>query len=324
MSSTDMTLEEKQQLSKTINEMTMSSLTGVVEILMTHLPELKDQAGNEIKIDLDGLNNDVLRELEAYAKKDAATARAPSQGGGPAKKARTGMSKKEQKAKEKAAREKLLNEQKVHILAGCEKVLRAAGAPLTIQDLVIRGTDAGYFYLPGPQMPDALVKKVLNDDIKAGSHAGFVASGKDKYTMSEFTMPEPQKSAQAEARKQYLATQPPFATPATDEQKKLFKAKYVLQDLAKSPNAWIFAAPVNAKELNLPDYHTVITEPMDMGTVKTHLNEGRYNTLDEFKRELDLTWTNAMKYNPATDPVHQYAAQFQKDTQQLYQQYGLA
>ena len=88
--------------------------------------------------------------------------------------------------------------------------------------------------------------------------------------MSEFTMPEPQKSAQAEARKQYLATQPPFATPATDEQKKvcshlmsmcrfrsnerffvcfaqLFKAKYVLQDLAKSPNAWIFAAPVNAK-----------------------------------------------------------------------------
>ena len=39
--------------------------------------------------------------------------------------------------------------------------------------------------------------------------------------MSEFTMPEPQKSAQAEARKQYLATQPPFATPATDEQKKV-------------------------------------------------------------------------------------------------------
>jgi hypothetical protein len=48
----------------------------------------------------------------------------------------------------------------------------------------------------------------------------------------------------------------------------LLKAKYVLQDLAKLPNAWIFAAPVDAKALNLPDYHVVITEPMDMGTVK--------------------------------------------------------
>jgi hypothetical protein len=34
-------------------------------------------------------------------------------------------------------------------------------------------------------------------------------------------------------------------------------------------------------------------------------------------------WTNAMKYNPATDPVHQYAAQFQKDAQEAYAQYGV-
>lgn len=51
-----------------------NSLGGVVEILMRHMPELKDQAGNEIKLDLDGLSEKVLSELEIYCEHDKKSA----------------------------------------------------------------------------------------------------------------------------------------------------------------------------------------------------------------------------------------------------------
>ena len=37
----------------------------------------------------------------------------------------------------------------------------------------------------------------------------------------------------------------------------------------------LFHAPVDAEALGIPDYHTVITAPMDLGTVKAKHSRGR-------------------------------------------------
>ena len=41
-----------------------------------------------------------------------------------------------------------------------------------------------------------------------------------------------------------------------------------LQNLSRQHDAYIFAEPVNAEKLNLVDYHTIVTKPMDFGTIK--------------------------------------------------------
>lgn len=35
--------------------------------------------------------------------------------------------------------------------------------------------------------------------------------------------------------------------------------------------AWPFKKPVDAEKLKLPDYHTIIKQPMDFGTIKKRL-----------------------------------------------------
>ena len=39
---------------------------------------------------------------------------------------------------------------------------------------------------------------------------------------------------------------------------------------------WPFHTPVDAKKLNIPDYHKIIKHPMDFGTIKKRLENDYY------------------------------------------------
>ncbi|CAI7788204.1 unnamed protein product, partial [Closterium sp. NIES-54] len=41
--------------------------------------------------------------------------------------------------------------------------------------------------------------------------------------------------------------------------------------LLKHRFGWVFAEPVDAESLGLPDYHEIISHPMDLGTIRSHL-----------------------------------------------------
>lgn len=43
---------------------------------------------------------------------------------------------------------------------------------------------------------------------------------------------------------------------------------------------------------------------MDLGTVKSKLDNGLYVSIDGFVYEMRLTFSNAMTYNPPSDDVH--------------------
>jgi len=77
----------------------------------------------------------------------------------------------------------------------------------------------------------------------------------------------------------------------------LGQCKAVIRDLKKHKDAEVFLVPVNWKELNIPDYPTIIKRPMDIGTVSKRLDSGSYATVHAMYADLDLVWTNCMKYN---------------------------
>jgi len=55
-----------------------------------------------------------------------------------------------------------------------------------------------------------------------------------------------------------------------------------------------FGAPVSLAE---EGYYDVIKQPMDLRTLHSHVNAGKYKRFSMFKKDLALIWTNAIKYN---------------------------
>lgn len=81
----------------------------------------------------------------------------------------------------------------------------------------------------------------------------------------------------------------------------------LLTKLMKHKSGWVFNVPVDAKGLGLHDYHTIVKEPMDLGTVKTKLGKSLYKSPLDFAEDVRLTFNNAILYNPIGHEVHHMA-----------------
>lgn len=73
----------------------------------------------------------------------------------------------------------------------------------------------------------------------------------------------------------------------------------ILEALIKHPAALGFSEPVDPIKLNIPDYFSVVSCPMDLGTVRAKLQHSMYFSIEEFKADVRLTFSNAMLYNPS-------------------------
>jgi len=97
------------------------------------------------------------------------------------------------------------------------------------------------------------------------------------------------------------------------------RCKDVMKMLQKIPDSAIFARPVDPiadgcptyddryciasamTELTLgsPRYYDEIKNPMDFGTINQRLNQGKYETMEDFKEDVMLVFRNCRKFNPA-------------------------
>ncbi|KAA3455895.1 transcription factor GTE8-like [Gossypium australe] len=78
----------------------------------------------------------------------------------------------------------------------------------------------------------------------------------------------------------------------------------LLKRLMSHQYGWVFNQPVDIVKLNIPDYFTVIKQPMDLGTIKKKMASGAYASPLEFHDDVKLTFSNAMTYNPPGNDVH--------------------
>ncbi|XP_071659922.1 ATPase family AAA domain-containing protein 2-like isoform X3 [Patagioenas fasciata] len=61
-----------------------------------------------------------------------------------------------------------------------------------------------------------------------------------------------------------------------------------------------FTKPVDPEEV--PDYDTVIKQPMDLSAVLSKIDSHQYQTAGDFLKDIDLICNNALEYNPDKDP----------------------
>ncbi|NXQ85184.1 ATAD2 protein, partial [Nyctibius grandis] len=61
-----------------------------------------------------------------------------------------------------------------------------------------------------------------------------------------------------------------------------------------------FTKPVDPEEV--PDYDTVIKQPMDLSSVLSKIDLHQYQTAGDFLEDIDLICSNALQYNPDKDP----------------------
>ncbi|XP_059690466.1 ATPase family AAA domain-containing protein 2-like [Gavia stellata] len=61
-----------------------------------------------------------------------------------------------------------------------------------------------------------------------------------------------------------------------------------------------FTKPVDPEEV--PDYDTVIKQPMDLSAVLSKIDLHQYLTAGDFLKDIDLICSNALQYNPDKDP----------------------
>ncbi|XP_020012080.1 ATPase family AAA domain-containing protein 2 isoform X3 [Castor canadensis] len=62
----------------------------------------------------------------------------------------------------------------------------------------------------------------------------------------------------------------------------------------------VFTKPVDPDEV--PDYVTVIKQPMDLSSVISKIDLHKYLTVKDYLRDIDLICSNALEYNPDRDP----------------------
>uniref|UniRef100_A0A7S2S8H1 Uncharacterized protein n=2 Tax=Mucochytrium quahogii TaxID=96639 RepID=A0A7S2S8H1_9STRA len=119
-------------------------------------------------------------------------------------------------------------------------------------------------------------------------------------------------------------------------------ANKVLENLMNDPVAGPFLEPVDAEALGLTDYHQVITEPMDLGTIQTRLSKGYYQPQfgpQDGKRkkkkclskwidpvlltqDLKLVFNNCIQYNAADSEICAAARRMLDRRSRLWGRFG--
>ncbi|KAK7311022.1 hypothetical protein RJT34_08874 [Clitoria ternatea] len=95
-------------------------------------------------------------------------------------------------------------------------------------------------------------------------------------------------------------------TPLPDKKLLLF----ILDRLQKKDTHGVFSEPVDPEEL--PDYHDIIKNPMDFGTVRKKMDGGLYLNLEEFEKDVFLICSNAMQYNSSDTIYYRQARAMQE------------
>ncbi|KAL2990553.1 hypothetical protein AAZX31_11G208900 [Glycine max] len=78
----------------------------------------------------------------------------------------------------------------------------------------------------------------------------------------------------------------------------------IIDFLQRKDTSGLFAAPTN---LDVENYHKIVKQPMDFGTMRAKLHEDMYTNFNQFKRDIFLICSNAMHASPKTSKYHEVA-----------------
>ncbi|CAF1526641.1 unnamed protein product [Rotaria sordida] len=69
--------------------------------------------------------------------------------------------------------------------------------------------------------------------------------------------------------------------------------------------AWPFQKPVDIKDV--PNYYTIIKDPMDLTTLKTKVMNSKFNTICDYIRDVNKIFNNCRQFNSINSTFSQCA-----------------
>ncbi|XP_065687664.1 ATPase family AAA domain-containing protein 2-like isoform X2 [Patagioenas fasciata] len=169
-----------------------------------------------------------------------------------------------------------------------------ADLPKEIKELFINGDDEVFKV----QLPSREERRMFFEDLILNQAAKppVTKSNAAWQTLEVLPVappPKPRQLTQEEVRK--LEEQ---------EENTLRELRIFLRDvthrLAVDRRFKAFTKPVDPEEV--PDYDTVIKQPMDLSAVLSKIDSHQYQTAGDFLKDIDLICNNALEYNPDKDP----------------------
>ena len=159
------------------------------------------------------------------------------------------------------------------------------------------------------------VRKRTSFEFEEATTAPAVTAGTPKTPKAAFT-PKSANSKVPAATKQHIPPLAPAAsaTPGSSSGRSqriplaIQRCGEILKEMAKQPHAVWFAEPVDPVKLNIPDYLTIIKQPMDFKTVRANLEGNAYTTPEAFAEHMRMVFNNAITYNVARDNLVNIAA----------------
>ncbi|KAF7683486.1 SWR1 complex bromodomain subunit bdf1 [Astathelohania contejeani] len=92
----------------------------------------------------------------------------------------------------------------------------------------------------------------------------------------------------------------------------------IISKIKANRNSYPFLEPVDPIKLNIPDYFDKIKTPMDLSTIKSKLDSKKYETIDDFKDDMELMLNNCFTYNLPETYVYKCGQEIQKLFNTLY------
>ncbi|OQV16625.1 putative Homeotic protein female sterile [Hypsibius exemplaris] len=105
---------------------------------------------------------------------------------------------------------------------------------------------------------------------------------------------------------------PPGTIPTTSNQLQ-YISRNVFKALWNHKFSGPFKQPVDAVRLNLPDYHNVVKQPMDMGTIKKRLESFYYSSAQQCLQDFRQMFDNCYRYNPPQHIIYQWAQELDRN-----------
>ena len=100
-------------------------------------------------------------------------------------------------------------------------------------------------------------------------------------------------------------------------------AKRIISKLWRNSSAKIFHEPVDAEKLGASDYHEVVRNPVDFGTIKQRLSTNHYHTAQEFVDDVLLVFDNCLLYNGESSNVGRMCNKVRNEFKNLYEEFNL-
>ncbi|KAJ2656055.1 hypothetical protein IWW48_005219 [Coemansia sp. RSA 1200] len=138
------------------------------------------------------------------------------------------------------------------------------------------------------------------------------ATGTASASSARKRKPAPQK------QQQHQHSSNPAAAPSSD-----WKAtsSRILLRLQAQPSALEFLAPVDPVNQGVPTYAVIVKSPMDLGTVRKNLDRNQYRSIADFRRDVELVFSNCFLFNGAGTFVYTQGETLQRFFRHLWTQH---